>query len=159
MRGECNRKSKGAGGRGEGSKGQGGATEPKAQKSLGAKDHDRWRHHAETAKALTFCALWRGKRPPSPLPRPSAPYLLSFSLASPCIRLHRLFPLCIPLHPLASPEPAFRGRGVGVSGRGVGSGVSGRGVGSGCRLSPSPCPCPSLKDKESRVSKTLLSFY
>ena len=60
MQGECNRKSKGAGGRGEGSKGQGGATEPKAQKSLGAKTHATTRDHAETAKASTFCALWRG---------------------------------------------------------------------------------------------------
>ena len=37
MRAECNRKSKGGEGRGEGSKGQGGATEPKAQKSISAK--------------------------------------------------------------------------------------------------------------------------
>ena len=69
------------------------------------------------------------------------------------LRLLAFFPA-----PSASPlplPPASSGRWVGSVGR-VGSG---RWVGSGWRLSPCPCPLPLPQDKESRVSKTLLSFH
>ena len=78
--------------------------------------------------------------PPSPLP-PCFYGCIPFAFPS-----HYGF--SSPLHsafiPLASPEPAFSGRGVGGSGRGVGSGVgvSGRGVGSGRLGGSPPAPAP-----------------
>ena len=127
MQRQCNRKSRMAAARGKGQKQPEPTTEPKAAKSLGAYTHERWRHHAETAKAMTFAAFWRGLAALGCLPLPLSRHLPAFSLACLCIRLHRLFPLCIRLHRIAASMPpcaALRVSGCRVAGCRV----------SGCRL-------------------------
>ena len=139
---------------------------PKAQKSISAKTAPyNTRPPLKSANALLFAPF--GRFPiPLCLPLALAPSLLAFPLASPCISLHplasactRLHPPCIGLHPctflgVSGCRGVGSALGVGVSGR-----LLGRGVGSVARLSLSLPPSPSPKDKESKVSNTLLSFH
>ena len=104
-------------------------TEPKAQKSLGARPRLIKTPRLITAKALTFCAFWRGLALFPCMPLPLCPCLLAFPLACPCICLHRLFPFCIRLHRIAASMPAFSLPAVS------GCRVSGCRV-SGCRVLP-----------------------
>ena len=114
---------------------------------------------------MLFCAFG-SVAPPCPFdPSPLPPTPLLLRLHSPRIplALRLFFPFAFRSHSVFIPSITLcvsgcRGVGSGVSGRGcrvggVGSGVSGRLC--------SPCPSPPLMrtDKESRVSKTLLSFH
>ena len=170
MQGECegNATAKARGeGKGErGVKQRGRGKKPKAQKSISAKTAPyNTRPPLKSANAYLFAPFGFFSLPLcSPLsPSPS---LLALSLASPCIPLHPLASPCAPLHPLAS--VCICSTFLGVSGcPGVGSALGvrvsdrllGLGVGSAWLLSLSHCPCSLPKDKESKVSKTLLSFH
>ena len=169
MQGECEGnatvKARGEGARARGIKQGGLGNLPKAQKSISAKTAPyNTRPPPKSANAYLFAPFGRFPKPPC-LPLALAPSLLAFPFASPCIFLHPLASACTPLHPpcIGLHPCTFLGvsgcRGVGLA---QGVGVSGRlgcrGVGSGCRLSPCPCPCSLPQDKESMVSKTMLSF-
>ena len=170
MQGECEpnatAKARGQGGGGRGQRGRG---EQPSQRRKRALAHNTTQQHETTLKPprlFPFAPFGEGSDPLAPCPDPLPPASLLYRLhrlASPCIGLHPLAPLCIPLASVFICSTF-----LGVSGcRGVwtalGVGVSGRlgcqGVGSGCRLSPCPCPCSLPQDKESGVSKTLLSFH
>ena len=145
-------KKQGGRGQGEGARGKGGANLAKRRKR---KKPWRLRGGVFISRGLmrqgSFALLAR-LRPLAPLTPPLCPLPPCFCGCIPlAFRSHYGFssPLHSPRIPLSCPSPAFRGRGVGVSGRGVGSGVgvSGRGVGSGRVGGSPPAPCPHWRSK------------